>query len=104
MVDRKAQRRGFLPFRPGSSGRGLWLALGLLLAAGSLGRARAATATPQLPAIRFTYRGGPLIQHVKVATLYWGASWKSSALPGYFDSFFRDLFAGGQFMANLAQY
>jgi hypothetical protein len=60
--------------------------------------------TRQSPPIRLTYRGGPQIQHVKVATLFWGSSWKSSSLTGYFDGFFRALFADGLFMANLAQY
>lgn len=56
------------------------------------------------PPIALTYRGGPLLPHVRVATLYWGADWSGSPLPGYFDRFFRSLFADGRFMANLAQY
>ena len=52
--------------------------------------------------IQLTYRGGPLIQHVQVATLFWGPDWKGSALTGYFNSFFEALFADGRYTANLA--
>src|SRR5947209_17215018 len=45
-----------------------------------------------------------LIPNVKVATLLWGSSWKSSSLTGYFNGFFKALLADGRYMANLAQY
>src|SRR5262249_4732898 len=48
--------------------------------------------------------GGPLIENVKVATLFWGSSWQGNSLTGYFNGFFRTLFADGRYMANLAQY
>ena len=54
--------------------------------------------------IQVTYHGGPLLQNVRVATLFWGSNWKSSALPDYFNGFFQALFADGRYMANLAQY
>jgi hypothetical protein len=63
-----------------------------------------AAAQSQLPPIQLTYRGGPMLSNVKVAALFWGSSWKSSSLTGYFGGFFRALFADGLFMANLAQY
>jgi hypothetical protein len=66
--------------------------------------ARPAGAVTKLPTINLTYRGGRLIEQVKVATLFWGSSWKSSSLTGYFNSFFPALFADARFMANLAQY
>jgi hypothetical protein len=68
------------------------------------GRPAGAAPSSTLPAIQLTYRGGPLIQNVKVVTLYWGSSWSGSSLTGYFNSFFRTLFADGRFMASLAQY
>jgi len=106
------QQTGCTLPRPCSQGRAklrslflfLVLLLGATLGAGCpLGVAGAAP-TPKLPAIHLTYRGGPLIQQVKVATLFWGASWQSSSLTSYFNSFFRTLFTDGRFMANLAQY
>src|SRR5436305_6072186 len=54
--------------------------------------------------IQVQYHGGPLLQNVKVATLFWGTGWKNSALPDYFNGFFQALFADGHYMANLAQY
>jgi hypothetical protein len=56
------------------------------------------------PPIHLTYRGGPLVQNARIVTLFWGPNWSQSPLPGYFDDFFRTLFADGRFMANLAQY
>src|ERR1043166_6638504 len=54
------------------------------------------------------YRGGPLLEHVRVHTLFWGQSWEKEAkgreLREYLSAFFRDLFADGRSMANLAQY
>src|SRR5437667_7874362 len=75
------------------------------LLAGSL----ATTPTLAAPASRpsrplLTYHGGPMLQDVQVATLYWGAGWKDNPLTGYFDSFFKALFADGRYLANLAQY
>jgi hypothetical protein len=88
--------------------RALWLLLvplvGMVLVAGCpLGAASAAPASA-LPSIQLTYRGGPLIQNVKVVTLFWGSSWSRGSLPGYYNGFFRALFADGRFMANMAQY
>jgi hypothetical protein len=65
--------------------------------------ARAQSASDLSP-INVTYHGGPLLQRVRVATLFWGPNWKTSRLPAYFNNFFRALFADGRFMANLAQY
>jgi hypothetical protein len=70
-------------------------------------QSRCALAAPRnrkLPAINLTYRGGRLVQNVRVATLFWGSNWSGSQLPGYFNGFFQALFANGRFMANLAQY
>jgi hypothetical protein len=61
-------------------------------------------AASSLPAVKLTYRGGMLIPKVKVASLFWGSSWQSAPLTGYFNSFFKALFADGRYMANLAQY
>jgi hypothetical protein len=49
-----------------------------------------------------TYHGGPLLQHVRVATLFWGPG--PSGVSGYFNRFFQTLFADGRYMANLSQY
>src|SRR5690348_8906372 len=89
-----------------STHRQVWPRLLLVPLLGGLLGVRAADAAtqPKLPAVNLTYRGGPLIEHVKVVTLFWGSSWKSSSLVGYFNSFFRDLFADGRFTENLAQY
>ena len=58
--------------------------------------------------INLQYHGGPLMEHVRVATLFWGQSWrqdeKQRELGDYMNGFFQDLFADGRFMANLAQY
>jgi hypothetical protein len=54
--------------------------------------------------IQVTYHGGPLLQNVRVETVFWGSFWKSSALPAYVNGFFTALFADGRYMANLAQY
>jgi hypothetical protein len=59
---------------------------------------------PDLRHIQVTYFGGPLLSHARVSTLFWGAGWKQSSLPGYFNNFFRELFADGRYLANLAQY
>src|SRR5215212_10114985 len=51
--------------------------------------------------INLQYNGGPLIEHVRVATLFWGASWrqdqKQRQLSDYMNGFFQDLFADGRF-------
>jgi hypothetical protein len=57
-----------------------------------------------LDQINVTYRGGPLLQHVKVSTLFWGSAFKGSPDPDYLSGFFTALFADGRYMANLAQY
>jgi hypothetical protein len=58
--------------------------------------------------INLQYHGGPLLERVRVATLFWGPSWrqdqKQRQLGDYLNGFFQDLFADGRFMANLAQY
>jgi hypothetical protein len=89
--------------RNATQGRRL-LVLPILLLGVALGSRSAGAAQQRLPAIKLTYRGGEMIQRVKVATLFWGSGWNSSSLPAYFNSFFRNLFADGRFMANLAQY
>src|ERR1700674_3663810 len=57
------------------------------------GKPHLAAASGQL-----TYRGGPLLQQVQVYSVYWGASWQSSAsappLVGKIDQFFRDILVG----------
>jgi hypothetical protein len=54
------------------------------------------------------YMGGPLLQQVRVVTLFWGPSWRQDEqqrqLVDYFNAFFRDMFADGRYMATLAQY
>jgi hypothetical protein len=59
---------------------------------------------PDVTNIQVTYHGGPLLQSVRVVTLFWGPDWKGSALANYFNGFFKTVFADGRFMANLAQY
>jgi hypothetical protein len=92
--------------RPRGGARPLfrWLCLIPLIVAMLGVRPPHAAAQSPSPTIQLTYRGGRLLPHVKVATLFWGSSWKSSSLTGYFGGFFRALFADGLFMANLAQY
>src|SRR5712692_8701319 len=106
MLPSDAQGRGFTRFRPHRRVNPRCLSLVFVPLLGALLGALPAGAAPSstLPTIKLTYRGGRLIQHVKVATLFWGSTWKSSSLTGYFNGFFRTLFADGRFMANLAQY
>src|SRR5438132_1147598 len=58
--------------------------------------------------IKLEYNGGPLLEHVRVATLFWGWSWRQDQqqrqLGDYLNGFFQDLFADGRYLANLAQY
>jgi hypothetical protein len=54
--------------------------------------------------IRVRYYGGPVLQHVRVSTFFWGSSWKQNQLTNYFNNFLVALFEDGRFMANLAQY
>jgi hypothetical protein len=54
--------------------------------------------------INVTYRGGALLQHVQVSTLFMGGAWQGSQFPNYLNSFFVALFDDGGFMANLSQY
>src|SRR3954452_15404641 len=54
--------------------------------------------------IRLTYRGGPMLQNVQVATLFWGSNWKGNSLTDYFNGFFQALFQDGRYLANLSQY
>jgi hypothetical protein len=51
-----------------------------------------------------TYHGGRLLQHVSVATLFWGSELEQERLHRYFNGFFQALFADGRYLANLAQY
>jgi hypothetical protein len=76
----------------------------LIFAARSTAPCSAAPHSSALDHINVTYRGGPLLQHVKVSTLFWGPSWNGSPIPSYLNSFFTTLFADGRYMANLAQY
>ena len=76
-----------------------WLLLGAIVMSGPV------LASTSVPApVQLIYRGGPLIEHAQVRTLYWGANWKDSSLTSYFNSFFQALFADGRYMSNLAQY
>jgi hypothetical protein len=54
--------------------------------------------------IEVKYHGGPLLQHVRVATLFWGRYWIQKHVTDYFTGFFQALFTDGRYMANLAQY
>jgi hypothetical protein len=54
--------------------------------------------------INATYRGGALLQHVQVSTLFMGQAWQSSPYTKPINEFFRTLFADGRYMNNLAQY
>ena len=73
-------------------------------AAGDLydGRPRLAPATAKL-----TYRRGPLLQKFSVYSIYWGASWNSSAsapaLRRQIDQFFKDILVS-PLMDQLAEY
>jgi hypothetical protein len=66
------------------------------------------TSSLDLDHINLQYHGGPLMEHVRVATLFWGSSWREDSkqreLSDYMNAFFQDLFTDGRFMANLAQY
>jgi hypothetical protein len=64
----------------------------------------AARADGDLDNINLTYRGGALMEHVQVSTLFMGKAWQGSSYPSYVNHFFKDLFADGRYMANLAQY
>jgi hypothetical protein len=108
MARSDTQGKSFTPLRPHRRVKPhcLFLVFVPLLSAtlGAQPAGAAPTPTLTLSTIQLTYRGGPLLPHVKVSTLFWGASWKSSSLTGYFNNFFPTLFADGRFMANLAQY
>src|SRR5690348_8444526 len=98
-------RFALLPSQPlRGERRARWVVPILMLGAALSARPAAAAPQHRLPAVQLSYRGGPLLANVKVATLYWGSNWTSSSLTGYFNSFFRSLFADGRFMENLAQY
>jgi hypothetical protein len=51
-----------------------------------------------------TYHGGRLLQHVSVATLFWGPELEQERVHRYINGFFQALFADGRYLANLAQY
>src|SRR5438876_164841 len=42
------------------------------------------------------YHGGPLLQHVRVVTLFWGPELEQNRLHRYFNGFFHVLFANVQ--------
>lgn len=54
--------------------------------------------------IEVKYHGGLLLQHVRVATLFWGRYWLQKRATDYFTGFFQALFTDGRYLANLAQY
>src|SRR5207247_2496212 len=54
--------------------------------------------------IHLTYHGGPMMQNVQVATLFWGSDWKDNSLTKFFNGFFEALFKDGRYLANLSQY
>ncbi len=86
--------------------RTLTLALTALVAGtfpGLTGPALARNGSSASP-IDVRYHGGALIRHAKVVTLFWGKPWEQLSLRDYYNRFFRDLFADGRYMANLAQY
>src|SRR6476659_8963249 len=79
--------------------------LGVALLASALGMAPRSARAQASPAINMHYWSGPLIQHAKVTTLFWGPYWGGNfASVSYFNNFFQALFADGRYMANLAQY
>src|SRR5690349_21339712 len=65
---------------------------------------RAAQADGDLDHINVTYHGGPLLQHVKVATIFWGQQWQQGSGVNYLNGFFKTLFNDGRYLANLSQY
>jgi hypothetical protein len=68
-------------------------------------RSACAQGSSSLDHISLDYWGGPLLQHVKVVNLFWGAYWLSALDEAtYFNSFFADLFSDGRYLANLEQY
>jgi hypothetical protein len=75
-----------------------------LLAGVGFGFPRAARADGDLDHINVTYRGGPLLQHAKVATLFWGTEWQKGSGVAYLNGFFKALFDDGRYVANLSQY
>jgi hypothetical protein len=85
----------------------LWLGFWSLVLLPGISRA-AQPSSPDLDHIQVKYWGGPVIEHPRVATLFWGKEWKQdstdSALAQYLNAFLQDLFADGRFMMNLSQY
>src|SRR5260370_37253389 len=79
----------------------LVLAASALLPAPGIGRA---DDVPLENQIHLTYLGGALLQHVKVAQLFWGQGWEGSPTRDYLAGFFQALFDDGRYMANLSQY
>jgi hypothetical protein len=76
----------------------------LLAAALFAGPAGAAQSSRAPSRIHLTYHGGPMMQNVQVATLFWGSDWKGNPLADYFNGFFQALFNDGRYLANLSQY
>jgi hypothetical protein len=66
--------------------------------------AHAAEESGDLDHINVTYRGGALLQHVEVSTLFMGKAWQGNTFPDYLNHFLQDLFADGRYLANLSQY
>ena len=48
----------------------------------------AARAAGDLGNINLTYRGGALLQHVQVSTMFMGKAWQGSKYPSYVNHFF----------------
>lgn len=86
--------------RPASLVPGLLAAI----AFGSVSGSVSARSSHTPPAVALTYRGGPLLQNVRVMTLFWGSQWNGSPLAGSLNDFFRTLFADGRYMAHLGEY
>lgn len=50
-----------------------------------------------------TYRGGPLIQNVKVTTIYWGSAWSNDPIRAQLDAFL-DFIVTSSLIDQLAEY
>jgi len=70
------------------------------------GQPLADAAPAQAPAVRMTYRGGPLLSAVEVFTVFWGAAWRQapqSALVNQINAFF-DFVLTSALLDQLSEY
>jgi hypothetical protein len=80
------------------------LATAAALLTGSFGLSPAVRADGDLDHINVTYHGGPLLQNVKVATIFWGQEWQRGRGVDYMNGFFKAMFDDGRYLVNLSQY